>query len=227
MSILRDVLLPGILCPSRLLCVLTSVVRIIHPVVTRKVAVIVRTWIRCIIPVKGGISVLSCSPKQSSRCLEVIGRSGGIFQDGHRLEGLADTRIAHLAVLVTPVAVVHIVAHHIVYLLCRSVLRTSLAWSREGHETYLMDIAELLLHTRIICEVAIVNAFHPVVSTHAGRYVHCIRPTVVKLAGSICSHKAEAVEGAICQRAEAPACADYRRHSVDVGHTVVASESIV
>ena len=172
--ILRDVLLPCILSPGCLLGILPSIVRIIHPEIAWKVAVVVRTWVRCVIPVHRCISVLSCPPEHCSRSLKVVCRIYGILEDGHRLEGLADAGVAHPSVLVTPVAVVHVVAHQVINLLGGSVLRATLARSREGHEAEAMDVAELLLDTCIVCEIAVEHTLNPVVSAEAGRHVERI-----------------------------------------------------
>ena len=164
-GILRNVLLPCILSPCRLFCVLAAVVRIVHPVVARKVAVVVRTWIRCVIPVHRCVTVLTCSPEERCRSLEVVCRRCGILEDGDWLEGLADTGITDSSVLITPVRVIHVVAHHVVNLLSRSVLRSALARCREGHEAEAVDVAELLLHTGIVCKVTVEHTVNPVVST--------------------------------------------------------------
>ena len=173
-GILRNVLLPCVLSPCCLLCILATVVRIVHPVVARKVAVVVRTRIRCIIPVHGCVTVLTCSPEECCRSLEVVCWSCSILEDGDRLECLTDTCITHSSVLVTPVRVIHVVSHHVVHLLSRSVLRATLARCREGHEAEAVDVAELLLHTGIVREVAVEHTVNPVVSTDTCRYVECV-----------------------------------------------------
>ena len=164
-GILRNALLPCVLSPCRLLCVLAAVVRIVHPVVARKVTVVVRTWIRCIIPVHCSVSVLTCSPKERCRSLKIVCRRCGILEDGDWLECLADTCITYSSVLVTPVRVIHVVTHHIVNLLSRSVLRAALARCREGHEADAVNVAELLLNTCIVCKVTVEHTVNPVVST--------------------------------------------------------------
>ena len=60
--------------------------------------------------------------------------------------GFLHAGIADLAVVITPVGVVHIVAHEVVNFLSRTVLRTSLP--RSGHEgkSEFVFVAEFLLH---------------------------------------------------------------------------------
>ena len=181
MGILGKVIFPHILRPVVFLKVRTVVILVLHPEIARKVPVVVRTRVRCIIPVEGGVAVLSGTPEDGQRSLEAVCRSAGIFEHGHRLECLAHTCVAELAGLITPVAVVHVVAHEVIDFLGRCNLRATLSRSRESDETNAMVVPELLLHACIVCEIAVVNTFDPVVSTHARRHVESIRPSVVKL----------------------------------------------
>ena len=65
-SIFRNIFLPCILSPGCLLGILPAIVRIIHPEIAWKVAVVVRTWVWSVIPVHRCISVLTCPPEHSS-----------------------------------------------------------------------------------------------------------------------------------------------------------------
>ena len=165
---------PSLFCPSKLCEILSVIILILHPEVAWKITVVVRARIGSIVPVHCSIAILTCAPKHCSRSLKIIRRLDGILQDGHRLEGLANAGIAHLAVLVTPVAVVHIVTHKVIHLLSRSVLSSSLARGCKCNETKFVHVTELLLHTSIVCKITVVYTLHPVVSTDAGRYVECI-----------------------------------------------------
>ena len=203
MSVLRKPVLPCIESPSILLIVLPVVVRILHVEIARKIPVVIRTWIRCIIPVHSSVTVLSGTPQKACRSLDCIIRES-ILQYGHRLECLADAGITHLSVLISPVAVVHIVTHHVIDLLSRCVLCTALTRSGKSHKTYLMTVAELLLYTCIVSEVTVIHTLHPVIATDTGRYIECIRPSVVELSGSICRHKTETVKRTVGESTETP-----------------------
>ena len=128
--------------------------------------------------------------------------------------------IAHLAVLVAPVAVVHIVTHQVIDLLRAGVLSAPLAGSREGYERKLVLVAEFLLHACIECEIAVEHALDPIVPAHADRSVEGIGPPVVELAAGIVCHEAEAVERGIAEHAETPAGAYAGGNCKDVGHAV-------
>ena len=132
--------------------VVPVVVRILHPEVARQVAVIVRTRVLGIVPVKGGVAVLSEAVEDGRACAEVVLRSKVVFDDCYRLVGDADAGVAHLSVLIAPVGVVHVVAHEVIYLLGGSVLRTSLARSGHEDEAELMDIVEFLLCRSVVAE---------------------------------------------------------------------------
>ena len=151
-----------------------SIVLILHVIVARKVTVIVRARVRSIIPVHCGISVLSCTPKHCCSCFEVVVRCHGVLQDGDRFECLADAGIAELAVLISPVAVVHVVADKVIHLLCRCILCTTLTRSGKSHETELMDIAEFLLDSEIVSEITVVYTLDPVVSSKSCRHIESI-----------------------------------------------------
>ena len=173
MSILRDILLPCIQSPRIFLIIRPVIIRVLHIVVTWKISVIVRTWVSCIIPVHGSVTILTGSPQQSHRCLYSI-LCITIFEESDRLECLAYTGIAHLAVLITPVAVVHVVTHHIINLLGRCILSASLTGSSKSDETQAMTLAEFLLDTGIVCEITVVNTFHPVIATDTCRHIERI-----------------------------------------------------
>ena len=173
-GIFRDILFPCILSPCSLFSILAVIVLIIIPEVAGKVAIIVRTWVWCVIPVKSCVTILTCSPKHRTRSLQIISGGGGILKYGNRLECLADTRITNLAVLITPVRVIHVVAHQVINLLSRCILRTTLSGSCECHEAEAVDIIELLLNTCIVCEITVEDSLHPVVSSDTCRYGECI-----------------------------------------------------
>ena len=111
--------------------IVATPVAVFHIEVAREVAVVVRTRVCGVVPVKGRVTVLSGPVEESHAGLKVLKRIGGVFEDEHRLVGAAYTGVADLAVLITPVGVVHIVAelaiflHHIINFLCGSVLRAS------------------------------------------------------------------------------------------------------
>ena len=165
MSILWITLCPCIKSPIIFLLISTVIVLILHPEVARKVTVVVWTRIGSIVPVHCCVTVLTCTPKHCCRSLKIIRRLNSILKYSNRLEGLADTGVAHLAVLVTPVTVVHVVTHQVIHLLSRSILSTSLSRSSKCHETEFVYITKLFLYTSIVSEVTIVNSLYPIVSS--------------------------------------------------------------
>ena len=221
-----EVGLPSLLRPCVLGEVTTVVVRVVHVEIARKVPVVVRTRIRGIVPVKSRVAVLAESVKHCGRGRELLGlRCEVVLEDGDRLVGLADAGVAHLAVIVAPVGVVHVVAHQIVDLLGGTVLRSTLA--RGGHEceSQLMLLAEPLLHGSVVAERAVENTLYPVISAKPRRCAESVGPAVVQLSGSVGQHQAEPVQSAVGQHASSPACADGRGHRHDVREAVVAAES--
>ena len=174
MCIFRHILLPYILRPCILGIILSSIVRIVHPEITWKVTIIVRTRICRIVPVKSSITVLACSPEHCDRSLKVVRWSYCVLKECNRLESLAHTCITHLSVLITPVTVVHVVTHEVIYLLSRSILCTSLARSCKSNKTEFMNITKLLLHTCVVCKTTVVDSLDPVISTDTCRNVECI-----------------------------------------------------
>ena len=185
---------PHIIGVVVLVLVQAAEVLIVQPGVARQVAVVVRTRIRSVVPVEGGIAVETGTPEQGCAGLEVLERIDRIFEHSHRFEGPADTGVAHLAVLIAPVAVVHIVAHQVIYLLRRGVLGAPLSRCREADETQTVHIAEFLFDAGVVGEVTVIYAFHPVVAAETGTDIEGIRPAVVQLARGVCGHKAETVE---------------------------------
>ena len=66
--------------------------------------------------------------------------------------GLLHAGIAHLAVVITPVGVVHVVAHKVVNLLGGTVLRTPLTRSRHEGQSKFVLLAEFLLDGTVVAE---------------------------------------------------------------------------
>ena len=141
--------------------------------------------------------------------------------------GDSHTGVAHLAVLITPVGVVHIVAHKVIHLLGGSILCAPLSRRCHSHKRNPVLVVDLLLSSEIICERTVVNTFHPVISTKTGRNVGSKRPAVVEFAGSIVGHKAETVESRVGEYAESPARTYRCRICKYVGDTVISSEGII
>ena len=165
----RIVALPSLSGPCGLGGIQTVVVLVRHVEIARKVAVVIRTGIGSVIPIQSRVSILSGPEQDGCRGLEIFRRGIIVLKEGDRLEGYPVTRVAHLAVLVTPVGVVHIVPHQVVNLLGRGVLRTPLTGGPESDESEPVAVAPVLLHSQIICERTVVNSLYPIVSTKSGR----------------------------------------------------------
>ena len=146
------IVLPCLCGPCRLFYVNTVIIRVFHVEIARQVAVIVRSRVRRVIPVKGGIAVLSGTVQESGGGLQTVARSGGIFKDHHRFVSLADTGVAHLAVLVAPVGVIGVGSHQVIDFLGGSVLGPAVSRSRENHEPQFVHIIEFLLHCTVVCK---------------------------------------------------------------------------
>ena len=78
---------------------------------------------------------------------------------------MAHAGVAHFAVLVSPVGVVHVVSHEIIYLLSGRVLGASLSRSCKRKQRQLVDVVKLLSDTSIQSEVAVIDSLDPVVSS--------------------------------------------------------------
>ena len=164
----RILVLPGDVGVLGLVQVGTVVVRIRIVEIARRVAVVVRTGVLGIVPVHSGVAVLSETEEEGRAALELVRRGVVVLGYGHGLVGLADAGIAHPAVLVAPVGIVHIVAHKVVDLLGGSHLGSPLSGSAEEDQAQFVGIVKDLVGGQIIGETAIVNAFDPVVSAKTG-----------------------------------------------------------
>ena len=176
---------PSFLCPGALCQIAPVEVVVVAEEIARKIPVIIRAGICGIIPVEGGVAVLSEAVEKGRRCIELIGRSEVVLQDCDRLVGLADTGIADFPGLITPVGVVHVVSNKVIYLLSRSVLGASLPRSCKESHPDLMGVAEPLVGSEIIGKGTIVNSLYPVVSTKTSGDVTGKGPSVVQLSRSV------------------------------------------
>ena len=226
-GVCRSPLGPGVLSPGGLLEVDAVVVVLLHIEIGRKVAVVVRSRVLGIVPVERGVTVVTASEQDSCVSIELVGRGVFILQGHDRLEGVAHAGVAHLAVLVTPVGVVHIVTHKVIDFLGGCVLCTALSRGREGEKGELVLVVEPLADAGIEGEVAVIHTLNPVVSAESGGSVEGIGPAVVQLAGGVARHQAEAVEGGVGEDGEPPAGADGGRDGADVGDTVVPAHAEV
>ena len=147
-----DIVLPGLGGPCRFFYVNSIIIRVFHIEIARQIAVVVRPRVRGVVPVKGRVAVLSGTVQEGGGRLQAVTRGGGVFENHHRLVGLADTGVAHLAVLVAPIGVVGVASYQVIHFLGRGVLRTALTRGGEYHESELVCVIELLLHGSVISE---------------------------------------------------------------------------
>ena len=220
------VCLPRLPGPSRFRGVQAVVILIRHIEIAREVAVIVRTGIRSVIPVKCCVSVFTGPEKKGAGESEFFRWGVVVFEEGDRLVGYPVASVADLTVLISPVGVVHVVTHKVVNLLGGSVLGSSLTGSSEGDQSKAMDVAPVLLHTEIISERTIVNTLYPIVSSKTGGSAHSVRPTFIILGNSPGTHQTKAVEGAVGEDAEPIAWTDLSRGRIDIGESVIASYTV-
>ena len=89
-----------------------------------------------------------------------------------------------------------------------------------------MDVSPVLLHSEIIGKRAIINALHPIVSSETGGSADSIGPAIVILRGRIGPHETEAIESAVRQDTEPLSGTDLARGSVNVGQSVVTSDTV-
>ena len=140
---------------------------------------------------------------------------------------LADAGVAHLAVLVAPVGVVHVVADEVVDLLGGRVRGAALARSAHEDGTELVGVVELLLHRGIVGEGTVVHALRPVVAAQAGRCAERIGPAVVPGTGGVGHHQAQPVQLAVGEHAPPPSLADRQGVHGQVRQAVVAADAVV
>ena len=221
-----NLVLPGITGPSSLHGVLTVIVLVGHIEITREVTVVIRSRILCVVPVKGRVTVLSCPEKERRGNLELPGRCVIVLQESDGLIGYPVPGIAHLAVLVAPVGVVHVVSHQVVDFLGGSILCSACSRGSECDKGKPVDIAPVLLNSKIIGERTVINSLYPIVASKAGRGAHCVGPSLVVLGNCVGSHEAEAVQRTVGKYAEPGPRTDLVGGSVDVGKSVVASNSV-
>ena len=162
---------PGFCSQESLVLIVASPIGVLIIEITRKVAVIVSARVGSIVPIEGSVAVLTRSPEQGNVGLEIIQRSCSVFNNENRLVGDSHTGVAHLAVLITPVGVVHIVAHKVIHLLGGSILCAPLSRRCHSHKRNPVLVVDFLLSSEIICERTVVNTFHPIISAKTGRNV--------------------------------------------------------
>ena len=227
MGVVGQVLLPGLAGPGRLHRIQAVVVGILHVEVTGQVAVVVRTGILRVIPVEGRVTVLAETVEHGGCGVEGMGRGEVVLEDGNGFVRLADPGVAHLAVLVTPVGVVHVVAHEVVHFLGGGVLRTALTRRAHDDGTELVHVVELLLNGRIIGERTVIHPLDPVVSAQAGRYAERVGQAVIPGAGSVGQHQTQPIQLAVGKHAPPPALADGQSVDRNVGEAVVPADTVV
>ena len=143
---------PHFLRPEILAQILAVIVRVLHIEIARKIAVVIRSRVCCIIPVEGTVAVESSPVEEGCGSLQIIGRSCSVLHHENRLKSPADTGIAHLTVLIAPVGVVHIVTHQIIHFLGGSILCSSLSRSGESVGRDAVHVVDFLLHSCIVGE---------------------------------------------------------------------------
>ena len=193
MDDLRNLVIPRIAGPGRFRRIQPLVVGVLHVEVTRQVLVVIRAGVGRIVPIQGRIAIPAEAVQQGCTPLELVGRRKVVLQDGNRFMGDGHARIAHLAVLVAPVGVIHVVPHQVIHLLRGSIRLSALAGSRHEHKSQFVRIVEEFLHGTIIGERAVVHAPDPVVSSHSDRCVEGIGPAVVQASRCVGEHQAETV----------------------------------
>ena len=156
-----------------------------------------------------------------------MARGEVVLEDGDGLVRLADAGVAHLAVLVAPVGVVHVVAHEVVHLLGGRVRGTALAGRAHEDKAELVRVVELFLNGAVVGEGTVVHALHPVVAAQAGRHVERVGPAVVPGAGGVGHHQAQPVQLAVGEHAPPPSLADGQGVDGQVRQAVVAADAVV
>ena len=137
---------------------------------------------------------------------------------------VAHAGVAFLAVLITPVGIVVVVADQVVDLLRRSLLRAALGRSAEDRECQPVAFVEAFLHRSVVAEAVVVDAVDPVVAALSRRYGEGIRPAVVLIARGIGDHCTETVHRIAVHEAGTQPLAHLRRAGDDVGRTADAAQ---
>ena len=214
-------------CPSCLFFILAVVVAILHIGIGRQAAVVVRTRVCRIIPVKGGATVPSGTENEACAECEVLGRGQVILCQEHWLEAPLYAGVAHLAVLVTPVAVVHIVPHKVIDLLGAGILTSALGRSCKHSEGQLLVVIEVLLRSGIDRKGLVVNTLNPIVTSETAADIDSIGPAVVKYTTGIVGHETEPVHCRVAEDGESPARTHAGRNGVDIGYSVETARSYI
>ena len=216
---------PNFIRPTPLDAVVAVHIGILVIEITGEVTVVIWTWVLSVVPVKGRVTVLAETIECGGACIELVGRSEVVLDYRDRLIGLTHAGVADLAVLVSPVGVVHIISCQVVNFLCGSILRTALAGSGKEHESEFVGIVKHLVSRGVVCEGAIVYAIDPVVAAETCAHVECKGPAVIHQTGCIRAHKAQTVESTVGQHASAEALTDICRIAEYVGHSVISAKS--
>ena len=200
---------------------------VVGHVVAGQVAVVVGTRVGTALPREGRVTVRTEAERGCCVDLRAVVGRVGVVDDHQRLVVVTHAGVAFLAVLITPVGIVVVVADQVVDLLCRSLLRAALGRSAEDRERQPVALVEAFLHRSVVAEAVVIDAVDPVVAALSRRYGEGIRPAVVEQTGGVGDHRTETVHRIAVDQAHAQALADLRGRGVDVGRPADAAQSVV
>ena len=195
--------------------------------VRRQITVVVTARVARVLPREGRVAVLAEAQRRGGRQARPLRDVPRVGQHGDGLVRVADARVAQLAVLITDVGVVVVVAEEVVGLLGRSLLRTALRGRGHDGQTQTVVVAEALLDRTEVGIGVVVDTVHIAVAALTRADREAVRPAVVKLTRGVGDHHAEAVELRGVRDAHAQALAHLRGAGVDVRLTGDAAQTVV
>ena len=149
-------------------------------VVRRQETIVIRTRVRTILPSQGRVTIKTethrCCSSKACLFVDVV----VVVQHHDRLVRTTHTGVTHLAILEAYIRVVVVAAEHIVGLLCRCLLRTTLLWRSENHQRESVLWIKLLLNGCKVAIRVIVHAINIAVTSLTSRNRKSIRPTIIE-----------------------------------------------
>ncbi len=191
----------------------------------RQITIVIAAGIGGILPSEGRITVLTETQGGGGVQARALRSVPGVVEHDDRLVGVADAGVAQLAVLVTDVGIVIIIAEELVSLVGRRLLCTALRRRSQDSQSQTMIVVEKFLGRE---EVRIGIVIHPVditVAALARTEREAVRPAVVQLPGGVGDHGAETVHLVAVRNADTQTFTHLRSPGVDVGHAGDAAQS--